>query len=215
MKTKLKKDDFLVYISQVETAIETFLYCDLPQFEYLKFLIDNVPSIRQAAGSIGKYQGLARKALLTSTGRQAVNRINNSFTGERSRSIANKQTELDEGIKSTHNCVRKKATNTMEKIDNIERTIINKLLEVQNDLTINLGEDLDKIIAMLEEHAAEFAQFAERQDQFFEETKTSLNRLQEQLTTLIDKVTEIKDSLDNLDTKIDVLQRFVDNYQTN
>lgn len=55
MLSQKEKNDSLAYLNRVERAVETFIFCDLQNYEFLNFLIENVPSVKAQAGSVGTF----------------------------------------------------------------------------------------------------------------------------------------------------------------
>lgn len=108
MRKKIKKaePEALQYLKKVETAVETFIFCDLNNYEFLNFLIENVPSIKEKAGSVGKFLTQTRKALLTSAGRQTAGRLTNVVGTERAKFMLPRQSDVTKEVEEAQTSIK-------------------------------------------------------------------------------------------------------------
>jgi hypothetical protein len=84
MRKIKRSSDALKYLVKVEKEIETYTYCDLFDYEYLNFLINNVEAVKKAAISVSTFKGQTKRALQTPIGRRAVSTLNTArFRSER------------------------------------------------------------------------------------------------------------------------------------
>lgn len=62
-----------------------------------------------------------------------------------------KQSDLDEGVKATHNSVTTTAQKPKEKLDDAERRLTNHITDIKIKIAQDLKNDLDFIKAQLEQ----------------------------------------------------------------
>jgi hypothetical protein len=148
--------------------------------------------------------------------------VNTAINSERAKSIRETQTELDRGIRSTHNSVTKGTQQSREKIDSVERTILNALAEVKNEITLNLGNDLDRLIAMLEQFAQDFKEFEDKLDGELVNITVHLDAIDEILDEFSKKLEDIKkleqdnlDAINDIKSKVGTVQTFIDHFEHN